>query len=318
MKRGYSIGVVIPAKNEEQFIEQVVKTLPDYVDLAVVVNDGSTDSTQEILEKMDTSVEMHCIQLGGEGVGAAIDAGHQYLLEYWNSEMFISVVMAGDGQMNPNEMELLLEPLFQKRAEHSKGNRFAHHQSLQTMPPLRRLASRVLSFFTGLASGQAIPDPQCGYTATHCDVLREWNWSDSWTGYGYPNFWLIRLSTLGFRIAHVPVEAIYGEEKSGIRKLPFLMKVGVMMAYRHHQRNISWIFSHRRTPHTLLAGTAYAMGWIALLPGMSTDLERELVGRGLNPIFITLAAWLVAHVFDKGATRTVQELRQNAKARQKT
>ena len=318
MKRGYSIGVVIPAKNEEQFIEQVVKTLPEFVDLAVVVNDGSTDSTRDILEKIDAPVEMHCIHLTGEGVGAAIDAGHRFLLEHWETEMFISVVMAGDGQMNPDEMELLLEPLLQQKAEHSKGNRFAHHQSLQKMPLLRRMASRVLSFFTGLASGQETPDPQCGYTATHCDVLREWNWEDSWKGYGYPNFWLIRLASLGVRVAHVPVEAIYGEEKSGIRKLRFFLSVGLMMGYQHHKRNISWIFSNRVTPHTLFAGIAYAIGWIALLPGISTDLEREIVSRGMNPIFLTLAAWMVAHVFDKGATRTVQELRQNAKARQKT
>ena len=51
---------------------------------------------------------------------------------------------------------------------------------------------------------------------------------------------------------------------------------------------------------------------------MSTDFERELVDRGITPIFITIAAWAVAHVFDRGATRTVQELRLNAKARQKT
>ena len=318
MKRGYRIGVVIPARNEEQFIEQVVHTLPQFVDLAVVINDGSTDSTREILEKMDTSIEMHCIHLEGEGVGRAIDTGHQYLLEHWSSEEFISVVMAGDGQMNPDDMGLLLEPLFQNKAEHAKGNRFAHQKSLQAMPSIRRRASRILSFFTGLASGQSIPDPQCGYTATHSDVLRDWNWDDSWRGYGYPNFWLIRLATMGCRIAHVPVEAIYGEQKSGIRRVPFLLKVGLMMAYRHHHRNISWIFSNRITPQTLFAGIAYAIGWMALLPGISTDLERELVGRGMHPVLLTLAAWLIAHVFDKEATRTIQELRGNEKARQKT
>ena len=272
MKGEYRVGVVIPAKNEERFIEQVVLTLPKFVDLAVIINDGSTDSTREILEKVDPAVEMHCIHLEGEGVGFAIDTGHKYLLEHWGNEKFISVVMAGDGQMNPSEMELLLEPLLQNKAEHSKGDRFAHQKGLKSMPPLRRRASRVLSFFTGLASGQTIPDPQCGYTATHSDVLREWNWGDSWRGYGYPNFWLIRLSTMGCRIAHVPVEAIYGEEKSGIRRLSFVVKVGLMMAYRHHHRNFSWIFSNKLTPHTLFAGIAYAIGWMALLPGISTCL----------------------------------------------
>jgi len=318
VKGEYRIGVVIPAKNEERFIQKVVETLPEFVDLAVVVNDGSSDETQSMLDAMNPSIEMHSITLNGEGVGAAIDAGHQYLMQHWEEQLFISVVMAGDGQMNPNDMDALLQPVVENTADYSKGNRFAHQDGLRTMPNIRRQASRILSFFTGLASGQATPDPQCGYTATHCEVLREWNWKSSWKGYGYPNFWLIRLSTLGCRIAHVPVESIYGSEKSGIRRLPFFAKVGMMMAYRHHHRNISWILSSRITPHTLFATVAYSIGWIALLPFISTDIERELVGRGVPPIFITIVAWSIAHVFDKGATRTVQELRLNAKARQKT
>lgn len=318
MKGEYRIGVVIPARNEERFIKEVVETLPSFVDLAVVVNDGSTDATQTILDALNPAIKIHCISLDGEGVGAAIDAGHQFLLQHWQEQLFISVVMAGDGQMNPNDMEALLQPVVGNSADYAKGNRFAHQSGVKTMPGIRRRASSILSMFTGLASGQTIPDPQCGYTATHCEVLREWNWKDSWKGYGYPNFWLIRLSTLGFRIAHVPVESIYGSEKSGIRRTSFFIKVGLMMAYRHHHRNISWIFSSRITPHTLFATIAYAIGWIALLPVVSTDLERELVGRGIAPFFLTIVAWSIAHVFDKGATRTVQELRINAKARQKT
>ena len=318
MKGGYRIGVVIPARNEERFIQKVVETLPTFVDLAVVINDGSTDETQSVLEAMESSEKVDIIKLDGEGVGAAIDAGHQYLLQHWPDQLFISVVMAGDGQMNPDDMEALLRPVIGNAADHAKGDRFAHPNGIESMPNIRRRASQILSFFTGLASGQTTPDPQCGYTATHSDILREWNWKDSWKGYGYPNFWLIRLSTLGYRIAHVPVESIYGNEKSGIRQLSFFTKVGFMMAYRHHHRNISWLFSSRITPHTIFAAVAYVIGWIALLPSISTDLERELVGRGVAPLFITIVAWSIAHVFDKGATRTVQELRMNAKARQET
>ena len=43
MKGEYSIGVVIPAKNEERFIQKVVETLPDFVDVAIVVGVGSGD-----------------------------------------------------------------------------------------------------------------------------------------------------------------------------------------------------------------------------------------------------------------------------------
>jgi hypothetical protein len=91
-----------------------------------------------------------------------------------------------------------------------------------------------------------------------------------------------------------------------------------MMAIEHHRRNFFWLFSRFIIPHILFALIAYAIGWIALLPNISTDIERELVLRGCPPLVLTVAAWSVAHFFDRAANSTVQELRLNAKARQET
>ena len=110
----WNIGVVIPAKNEEKHIRNVINTLPSFVDKYVLVNDGSTDNT------VDESGAKNVIHLDEEGVGAAIDAGHRWMLESMEKP-FISVVMAGDGQMNPLEMETLLLPIIQKRCSHVKN-----------------------------------------------------------------------------------------------------------------------------------------------------------------------------------------------------
>ena len=141
MKGGYRIGVVIPARDEEKHIRKVIDTLPDFVDAAIVINDGSTDGTKNILDEYSKSEQIHSIELSGNGVGAAIDAGHQYLLELWSEEEFISVVMAGDGQMNPNDMELLLLPITEGYCEYVKGDRFMHAKGVQDMPSDRRGAS---------------------------------------------------------------------------------------------------------------------------------------------------------------------------------
>ena len=119
----WNIGVVIPAKNEEKHIKNVINTLPSFVDKYVLVNDGSTDNT------VDESGAKNVIHLDGEGVGAAIDAGHKWMLESMEKP-FISVVMAGDGQMNPLEMETLLLPIIQKRCSHVKGDRSSHQRGL--------------------------------------------------------------------------------------------------------------------------------------------------------------------------------------------
>ena len=317
MESGWSVGVVVPAKNEAPFIRKVIETIPELVDCIIVVNDGSTDETHQEIKTANSHAQVIEIQLDGQGVGAAIDAGHQAMLEQFEGP-FVSVVMAGDGQMDPSDVRDLIAPVILGQADHVKGNRFAHHAGTNNMPAQRKLASKVLSLATTLASGQPIEDPQCGFTATSHEVLREWNWDRSWKGYGYPNFWLIQLAKGGWRVHEVPVRSVYGNETSGIKRLKFFTSVSMMMAVEHHRRNFGWLFNRNVTPHTLFAFIAYAIGWVSLLPMVSTDIEREMVTRGVHPVFLTIAAWAVAHFFDRTATGMVRELRLNAKARQKT
>jgi len=226
--------------------------------------------------------------------------------------------MAGDGQMDPADFGAIIAPVILGHADHVKGNRFSHSAGTDTMPAHRKVASKILSMATTLAAGQSIEDPQCGYTATSHEVLREWNWKRSWKGYGYPNFWLIQLAKGGWRVLEVPARSVYGKETSGIKRLRFFASVSTMMAVEHHRRNFGWLFNRNVTPHTLFAFIAYLIGWISLLPIVSTDIEREIITRGLHPVFLTIGAWAVAHFFDRTATAMVRELRLNAKARQET
>ena len=308
----WSVGVVIPAKNEALHVGGVLRHLPHGVDLAVVVDDQSTDATAQVARNADAPCEVVVIGGPGEGVGAAIDAGHQYLLGRLN-QPFVSVVMAGDGQMNPDDMETLIEPILSGRADHVKGNRKSHPQGYDRMPAVRQWASSLLAFFTTLAAGQRIQDPQCGYTATSSEVLNDWPWERSWKGYGYPNYWIINLSKAGWRMDEQPVQSIYRDETSGIKGGPFFLSVGWMMAREHHRRNLSWLKPPNLMPHTLFALFSYLLGWAALLPMFTNDLEAELGSRGMPMPLFALVCWFMAHLFDRLAVRTRMELRLNAK-----
>ena len=311
MKQGWHIGVVIPARNEEAHIREVLEGLPAMVDVAVVVNDGSTDSTADIVKSTSVNCELILLEGQGDGVGASIDRGHQHLLSIFNAP-FISVVVAGDGQMNPHDMDGLIQPIIEGKADHVKGNRELHSQGYNRMPKQRQRASKILSWFTTLAAGQSVGDPQCGYTATTSNVLQNWNWDHSWAGYGYPNFWLINLARRGYAIAEAPVESIYRNEVSGIKPSRFFIRVGWMMAVEHHRRNLAWLHPKHLTPHTLFALISYMLGWSAILPFMSNDLEVELLSRGVPGLLLCVLFWAIAHVFDRSATRVHRELRVNA------
>ena len=251
MYQGMSIGVVIPAKNESKHLPDVLRTIPDFVDKVVVVDDGSTDGTGELVG------EAELVRLEGEGVGAAIDSGHQRLLELFDGD-FVSIVMAGDGQMDPSDMIGLIKPIISNQAHHVKGERL---DRAGKMPLIRRFGTFLLSTLTTLACGQTIRDSQCGYTATSSEVLKSWNWNSSWKGYGYPNWWLMQLSENGWRIKHIPVKAIYEGQKSGIRIVSFLPKVSLMLLFSLHARVLR---NTVKNPSLALIITwaSYVAGWV--------------------------------------------------------
>ena len=285
MLEGQYIGVVIPARNEEHHIQSVLETLPEFIDIAVVIDDGSSDATYQLAESTQTLFEKRILRTDGIGVGGAIDLGHQHLLENLQ-QPFISVVMAGDGQMDPNDLNSLLEPIISGDADFVKGNRMMNDDDIKQMPKTRRRASKILSVLTTLASGRKTTDPQCGYTASSSKLLKQWNWNKSWKGYGYPNYWLIHLSSAGWNIQDVPVRAIYGSEISGIKPKSFFFNVGLMMTKEHHKR----CFSHlKKSPLMWFAFVAYLAGYASIFLLMKSPFALLAL-----PLF-----WWAAHRVDR-------------------
>jgi hypothetical protein len=128
----------------------------------------------------------------------------------------VLAVMAGDDQMHPDDLEVLLEPIRSGRADYVKGNRFLHPDA-HRMPLPRRLAGRVLSAVTRIATGLRIDDSQCGYTALSTSAARRLDLRDLWPRFGYPNDFLGMLAAEGLRVVDVAVRPVYEDEASGVR-----------------------------------------------------------------------------------------------------
>mgnify|MGYP006149991539 FL=1 len=290
MFEGWNVGVVIPARNEVDHIKDVIEDLPEWVDRIVVIDDGSSDGTGKAAEGATV------IRLEGEGVGAAIDTGHRDMLENLE-DPFISVVMAGDGQMDVDDLEAVIEPIISGNVHHVKGDRSAHSTGLAKMPMLRRIGSAILAFLTTLACGRKINDPQCGYTATSYLILRYWDWNKSWKGYGYPNWWLMELTRKKYAIAQVPVVAIYDGQKSGLSIPSFLVKVAPMLLIGLHKRAFSWLQADMVTLESALgipAAMFYAAGWAGIALAILT------VGEDFEMfVFLTVICWAIAHFIDR-------------------
>jgi glycosyltransferase involved in cell wall biosynthesis len=221
MYKGKNIGVVVPAFNEELLISKVITMTPDFVDLIIVVDDASTDHTNDRVKSFQDQLGSRLILIrhdNNQGVGGAILTGHRRAIQ---ENMDVIAVMAGDAQMDPDELHLLLDPVVKGEADYSKGNRFISGEAWKHMPRIRYFANTSLSMLNKIAIGYwHISDPQCGYTAISSEALRKIDLNSLKKGYHFENSLLLLLNINNLRVVDIPIRAIYGKgEKSGINHL---------------------------------------------------------------------------------------------------
>jgi len=217
MYKNKIVSVVIPAYNEEKLIEKTIQSIPNFVDKIVVTNDSSKDKTREKIEQvMKNNSKVTLINhKTNQGVGGSIASGYKWSRD---NDIDIAVVMAGDAQMDPSDMPVLLDAIIQDGADFAKGNRLLSSEARKTMPKKRYHISQFLSLLTKIASGYwRVIDPQCGYTAINKKALDSIDWDKMYRRYGQPNDLLIRLNVEDMKVKDVQIKPIYNVgEKSGI------------------------------------------------------------------------------------------------------
>lgn len=210
------ITVVIPCYKVEALIEETIAGLPSWIDYLVLVNDCSPDNTLSILERMATKDPRITVLSNpvNRGVGGAMKTGFDHAL---HADTDIIVKMDGDGQMHPDYLPALLQPLCTGEADYAKGNRFNDFEALKRMPASRRIGNLGLSFLIKAASGYwDVFDPSNGYLALTKETLSRIHLDKLAPRYFFESSLLIELYYAGARIQDVPMPAIYGEEVSNL------------------------------------------------------------------------------------------------------
>ncbi len=315
MYRESSVTVVVPAFNEETLLSKTLTGIPEFVDTIMVVNDGSTDRTQEEIEiarRQDARIHMISHERNG-GVGAAIRSGYQWAREHGAD---ITVVMAGDNQMDPADLPSLLDPIIDGRADYIKGNRFLTGEAWRNIPHSRYLGGMLLSILTKVASGYwHIADSQCGYTAITAKALAFMPLDSMYPSYGVPNDILVSLNIVNLRVLDVPVKAVYNiGEKSGINPGKIIFSLPWLLVLLFGKRMIQKYIIRNFHPLVLL----YALG--ILLFALDIPVLLRLAGlwalngrippiNALSFVFITVVAFqavLFAMLFDMEDNRHLQ------------
>jgi glycosyltransferase involved in cell wall biosynthesis len=240
MYKQHTVAVVIPAYNEAGFVGEVIDTVPEFVDRIYAVDDRSTDDTwteicehaEQINDQFDTQhfstvntdkFSRRVVPIRHEqnaGVGGAIKTGYRRARA---DGMDIVAVMNGDGQMDPDILDRVIDPIATGEADYVKGNRLLYPEYREEMSTWRFFGNTVLSVLTKAASGYwKMSDPQNGYTAISYRALSALELDELYDRYGFLNHLLIHLNLRNFRISDVAMAASYGDESSKISYRSFV------------------------------------------------------------------------------------------------
>lgn len=198
------ITIGIPAYNEEKNIASIITKL-EKIDVRIIVcNDGSSDLTGDIAQKMGAVVINHPKNLGYGGAIRSI------FLKAKELDSEILVTFDADGQHRIEDIEKVVEPIKNEKADIVIGSRFLEESS--NIPSLRKKGIHILTSVTNKAGELNITDSQSGLRAYNSKVLKEITPSD--TGMGVSTEILIKSGKKKFRIVEVPIKILYEGETS--------------------------------------------------------------------------------------------------------
>ena len=197
------------------------------------------------------------------GVGGAIARGYKWCKDHG---IDCTAVMAGDGQMDPNELEEICKPVIDEDVDYVKGNRLIHRSARFVMPKRRYFGNSILSIMTKVASGYwRVSDTQTGYTAISLSALKAIDIHKIYKRYGMPNDMLVKLNIAGCSLREIPIKPVYGVgEKSKMKINRVIPKIMWLLITCFFKRLYSKYFVRDFHPLFLLYHLSFLMSFISL------------------------------------------------------
>lgn len=189
--------IVIPAYNEAESIGPLIRKLREVGRSDIlVINDGSSDNTEEIVRQSGVLFVSLPLNLG---IGGAVQTGFRYAFE---NRYDVVLQLDGDGQHDPGYIEDLIRPILEERADVVIGSRFIRKQGFQSSFH-RRMGIRVLQGLNRILTGRSITDCTSGFRAYNFKAVAFL--ADHYSvDFPEPEA-IISMLKRGFRIVEVPV-----------------------------------------------------------------------------------------------------------------
>ena len=232
-----SVAVVIPCYRVKGHILDVLARIGPEVARIFVIDDACPEQSGQWVETQCNDKRVQVLRHANNlGVGAAVITGYKAALDAGAS---IIVKVDGDGQMDPALIARFVWPIAQGQADYTKGNRFYDLTQIGRMPTQRLLGNAVLSFVAKLSTGYwNLFDTTNGFTAIHAKVARKLPFEKIHPRFFFETDLLFRLNTIRAVVVDIPMDAVYGAEKSNLR----IRQVAVEFMVKHLRNFFKRIF----------------------------------------------------------------------------
>jgi glycosyltransferase involved in cell wall biosynthesis len=197
--------VVLPAYNEATRIRPVIDDIATKGYNMVIVNDGSSDNTLEVVKeaKKEFPDQIHIFSLMiNRGVGIATQTGFEAVLKF-NPKYIVS--MDSDGQHSADDLDEVIKPLVTGEAQAVIGVR-----PFEDMPKSRSFANSIMNLLTRIFYRVNVSDSQTGFRAITVEALDKI--SINATGYLISSEFIREINDNDIPFAEVPIQTIYTPE----------------------------------------------------------------------------------------------------------
>ena len=232
-----SIAVVIPCYKVRSHILLVLSSIGPEVDSIYVIDDCCPEKTGNFVSAHANDPRIRVLHAHTNlGVGGAVKLGYLAALTD-NSDIIVKI--DGDNQMDPKLIHHFIKPITENSADYTKGNRFHNPYLLLKMPKTRLIGNAILSLFSKFSSGYwHLLDPTNGYTAINKSVLIQLPLKKIDDRFFFESDMLFRLNLANARVIDIPMEPVYGSEKSNLN----IIKTIPIFYYKHFINFIKRIF----------------------------------------------------------------------------
>jgi glycosyltransferase involved in cell wall biosynthesis len=221
------VSVVMPAYNEIDTIEEIIRrvlAVPLRIEL-IVVDDGSTDGTRELLQKLQPERKFKVIlQAKNGGKGSALRAGFAQVTGD------IVIIQDADLEYSPEEYPALIELICAGRADVVYGSRFLgrHRVFLFT----HYLGNKLLTFLTNVLYNTILTDMETCFKVMRVEVLRSFVLRSN--GFGIEPEITAKIFKRRYRVYEIPItyDGRGYDEGKKITWRDGLVALGVLLKYR--------------------------------------------------------------------------------------